>query len=422
MAYDVIHRENGSWQVRIRLPQLKALIGKSTYHETFDSEKEARYQGARLHARFLSGLIPQDCHIAQVTLGDVLDKYLMERVPEMRGATSEASRIRKMKAAMGHLCLPDITIKFLEEYKATRLGPPQVRSSNRKAELYATNYLRKQHTLPRRAVKPQTVRHELGTLRRALKHFGYAEEIDLSRHAIMHVRLPSKSPELFRSISDEQVKLISEHSESAVLGKAVTFMIETAMRRAELVSLRWEDCHIDQGYVVLHDTKSPREETRESRAVPLTPHARDILRSMVPDEKCGPVWPITKDALTKAFGRAKERAGIKGVRLYDARHEGTTRLFDQGLNTMEVAAITGHKELRTLKRYTHLSAERLAKKLRSNCGPAVMKSVNEMESVPVLGEWNAQEPKCLVQENDQRAQVSLESLPDNVLPFRRKAG
>jgi len=34
-----------------------------------------------------------------------------------------------------------------------------------------------------------------------------------------------------------------------------------------------------------------------------------------------------------------------------------------GLETMKVSAITGHKDLAMLKRYTHLKAEDLAKKL-----------------------------------------------------------
>ncbi len=371
MSLDIIARKNGTFQARIRLPQLKSLIGKSTYHETFDTKAEAKRHGEQLHAQYLSGLVPKNCRHENVTLNDILDKYLKERVPEMRSADSEGSRARKMQKCMGHLQLQDISIKFLEEYKATRLGPLEVRVANRKAGPRQTNYLRqKTHVSSgaqaKRYVRPQTVRHELSMLRRALKHFAYAEELDFSRHAIMHVKLPSKSPELTRSITDEQAALIREHSASAVLGRALTFMLETSMRRGELVSLQWEDCHLEQGYVVLHDTKSPLEETRESRAVPLTPHALEILRSMQPVQKRGSVWPITKDALTKAFGRAKERAGILGIRFYDARHEGTTRFFDQGLNVMEVAAITGHKELRTLKRYTHISAERLAKKLRSN--------------------------------------------------------
>lgn len=74
MAFDIIQRSNGTFQVRIRLPQLKTLIGKSTYHETFDSKSEARREGVRLHAQFLSNLTPQACRVEQVTMGDVLDK------------------------------------------------------------------------------------------------------------------------------------------------------------------------------------------------------------------------------------------------------------------------------------------------------------------------------------------------------------
>ena len=39
------------------------------------------------------------------------------------------------------------------------------------------------------------------------------------------------------------------------------------------------------------------------------------------------------------------------------------RPFEKGLNPMEVAAITGHKTLQMLKRYTHLRAEDLVGRL-----------------------------------------------------------
>ena len=61
--------------------------------------------------------------------------------------------------------------------------------------------------------------------------------------------------------------------------------------------------------------------------------------------------------------RAIRRAGIEGLRFHDLRHEAITRLFEKGLNIMEVASITGHKDLRMLRRYTHLKAEDLARKL-----------------------------------------------------------
>ena len=51
------------------------------------------------------------------------------------------------------------------------------------------------------------------------------------------------------------------------------------------------------------------------------------------------------------------------LRLHDARHEAVSAFFERGLDVMEVASISGHKTLSCLKRYTHMSAERLALKL-----------------------------------------------------------
>jgi integrase len=68
----------------------------------------------------------------------------------------------------------------------------------------------------------------------------------------------------------------------------------------------------------------------------------------------GQVFPgITTEAIKRAYIRAVRRAGIEDLRFHDLRHEATTRLFEKGLNIMEVATITGHKDLRMLRRYTH---------------------------------------------------------------------
>ncbi|MHB1580757.1 MAG: site-specific integrase [Acidithiobacillus sp.] len=72
---------------------------------------------------------------------------------------------------------------------------------------------------------------------------------------------------------------------------------------------------------------------------------------------------IRADSITQAFDRARKRAGIEDLRFHDLRHEATSRLFEKGFNPMEVSAITGHKTLQMLKRYTHLRAEDLAKRM-----------------------------------------------------------
>nr|WP_267254339.1 tyrosine-type recombinase/integrase [Acidiferrobacter thiooxydans] len=59
-------------------------------------------------------------------------------------------------------------------------------------------------------------------------------------------------------------------------------------------------------------------------------------------------WPLE---------RACMATSIEGLTFHDRRHGTTSRLFETGLNPVEVAAITSHKILQMLKRYTHLRAE-----------------------------------------------------------------
>ncbi len=65
-----------------------------------------------------------------------------------------------------------------------------------------------------------------------------------------------------------------------------------------------------------------------------------------------------------SFRQFLQKAGIEDLRFHDLRHEATSRFFEKGLNPMQVAAITGHKTLQMLKRYTHLKAEDLAELLK----------------------------------------------------------
>lgn len=135
----------------------------------------------------------------------------------------------------------------------------------------------------------------------------------------------------------------------------IAFALETAMRRSEIVSMRWEHVNLKTRTVLLPTTK-----TGEPRRVPLSRRALRILAAR--PRGIGPVWTM-RPGVSQAFERVCRKAGIKGLRFHDLRHEATSRLFEKGLNTMEAAAVTGHKTLVMLKRYTHLRAEDLAEKL-----------------------------------------------------------
>jgi integrase len=203
------------------------------------------------------------------------------------------------------------------------------------------------------------------------------------------VRKPLVRNARSRVLTETEEALLIEAAELHLGGwlkDVVKLALETAMRRSEIARLRWEWVDLGKRVATLPDTKNGT-----ARAVPLTSTAVDLLRGRLPENLDGApakgvVFPIQHgDAITGAFATAVRRARasyveqglIQGksltaldsdrtmidVRFHDLRHCATTRLFDKGLNVMEVASISGHKTLSMLQRYTHLKAEDLARKL-----------------------------------------------------------
>jgi integrase len=97
-------------------------------------------------------------------------------------------------------------------------------------------------------------------------------------------------------------------------------------------------------------------------ALPLSTRAAAILRAL-PRSIDGRVFPTTQNALVCVWKRALKRLCVKNLRWHDLRHEAASRLFEKGLNPFQVASITGHKTLNTLRRYTHLRPEDLLERL-----------------------------------------------------------
>lgn len=127
----------------------------------------------------------------------------------------------------------------------------------------------------------------------------------------------------------------------------------------EKAGMTWEMVDLKKRTVTLLDT-----ENGDRRIVPLSPTAVRILER-IPRRIDGRVFQYSDPhSITWAFIHACKKAGIKALTFHDLRHEATSRFFEKGLNPMQVAAITGHKTLQMLKRYTHLKAEDLAELLK----------------------------------------------------------
>ena len=202
----------------------------------------------------------------------------------------------------------------------------------------------------------QTVKHELSMVLRSLRWA--RDELGYADIKIPTVKMPSIPRGRSRRISpQEESDLLDALRFTSDVQSIVSLAIETGMRRSELINMRWSD--IEMKSRTLH---IPQTKTDSPRTIPLSSRAIKVLHTLQRNisEK---VFEITSDSVSQAFKRACKRAGIDNLRFHDCRHEAVTRFFEMGLNVMEVAAISGHKDLKMLQRYTHLRAEDLAKKL-----------------------------------------------------------
>lgn len=159
----------------------------------------------------------------------------------------------------------------------------------------------------------------------------------------------------------EQARLIDalepRGRRSPYMKPLVILALETAMRRGELLGLRWRDVDLRKRIAHLAVTKNGN-----ARSVPLSTKAVDTLQGM-PRSIDGRVFPMSATAMEKAFDRARTRAGLTDLHFHDLRHMAATRLAEKLTNILELSAVTGHKELRMLKRYYYPKAEELALKL-----------------------------------------------------------
>ncbi|SEF50096.1 tyrosine-type recombinase/integrase [Thauera chlorobenzoica] len=272
--------------------------------------------------------------VERTSLADILARYAEEVSPGKKGAKDEAIRLNALRAnKLGKYALANLSAAAVAKFRDERL----------------------------RAVSAATVLRDLALLSSVLNHarreWGFPVE-----NAVQSIRKPRQPQGRERVLSDdEEARLLTASApvgrRSPWLQPIIILALETAMRRGELLALRWEHVSLDKRTALLPDTKNG---TR--RLVPLSPRAIDTLRHL-PRSIDGSVFPISAPALHLRFKLACKRAGIDELRLHDLRHTATTRLSEKLPNLAELSAVTGHKSLQMLKRYYHPNAERLADRL-----------------------------------------------------------
>lgn len=270
----------------------------------------------------------------QTTFGEIIQRYMETITPKKRGHVEETIRLKAtLRHRIASMSMANLTPQAVADYRDDRL----------------------------RTCKANTVIRDLAVMSSIIHHARRKWGIVIQNPVEM-IRKPTMPPGRDRVLSEaEEIRLLHELAPTGrrnpIMQPLVVVAIETAMRRGELLSLRWNHVHLERRVIFLPITKNG-----QSRFVPLSSRAVVTIEKLPcsPDNR---LFPINIAAMEAAFLRAVRRANLADLHFHDLRHTGASRMASKLPNVIELASVTGHTSLQMLRRYYHPKAEELALKL-----------------------------------------------------------
>jgi integrase len=356
----LVGKKGTTYRVLIRRAGIKPIS------KTFPKKKEAENWARKVESQMDQGESPpvvakEALHLSFI---GALEKYKDEITPKKLGADKEKSRIAFLQKNFPDAARPlhSFTREDFEKYRDLRL------------------------TEHKRAAS--TVRHDMNLCSNLYKVAREVWKIPIA-NPLDGMWKPGSwdnpRTERFESKKD-QAKLFSAMWEidnpatryqkfvRTLQVAALQFALETAARMGEVLKLQWKRVYLKDGYITIYRPPSPGARFKGgSRDVPLSAKAVQILRGVPLDYKCmltkpepdARVFPIDYKTMMRMFRKARKLAGVSATLVpHIFRHERTSQLANKLTNPMDLAAVTGHKTLRTLQRYYHPTIGELRKKIR----------------------------------------------------------
>jgi integrase len=224
---------------------------------------------------------------------------------------------------------------------------------------------------------PVTLSIDLGYIKTILSHAAAVhglivsiEPLDLARIALKRLGLVGKGNERDRRPTQDEIDRILQGldenpRQQLPVGRIVRFAIATAMRQEEICRVEWRDFDPRTRMLLIRDRKDPRKKDGNNQRIPLLDVSGYDACKIIEEQgrfsniREGRIFPYNGRSVGTAFRRQCKDLKIEDLHFHDLRHEGTSRLFEAGFTIEQVALVTGHKDWKMLRRYTHLKPEAL---------------------------------------------------------------
>jgi integrase len=275
-------------------------------------------------------------------LRDILNYYLQTVSPLKRSHKTEVYRIKALCNLLGNLPLVEISQAHMIAYRDKRLATPHPR-------------------IPGQFLAGSTVKLELMLLSHVFSTAITEWGMESLNNPVLKVRKPRVPPGRTRRLTareETRVRQAALRHPNREFYAIIVLALETAMRQGEILGLLWQNVSWKKRTVLLPMTKNG-----EVREVPLSCAAYNILRQHMAPQPEGLVFSYSSNGIKSSWRSFIKALGIPDCHFHDLRHTCCSALVEKGLDIIEVAAITGHKTLSMVKRYSHLHAYKLVSKL-----------------------------------------------------------
>lgn len=328
----IIKRGN-YWRAQIRRR------GYPVQNNTFDTKVQAESWARSVETAMDRGLFVSLGEAQRTTLAESLQRYGREISSTKHHPQQDLQRIR-------HWLRQPMAANFL-------------------ANLRGTDFAKYRDDRLAEGLAPNTVRLELALVSHMFEIARKEWGMEGLLNPLKNIRKPSGSRERDRRLNpgeyERLAKALGEH-ENPWLLPLFDMAIETSLRQGMLFVLRWDWVDLNKRVIYIPSSYRNKGNKGVPAALPLSTKAIAVLSALPRNLNCH-IFGTTQNATVCAWKRTIKRLGIQDLHWHDLRHEAASRLFEKGLNPMEVASITGHKNLNMLRRYTHLNPENLAHRL-----------------------------------------------------------
>ena len=346
---------SGAYRVQIRR---KGRYASETFLRRDDAHRWARQAETPVD----QGLAPNKSSVSRLqTFGDLIDLHITDMCevgkPPRR---SKAATLKTLKRDLGKEKIGHLDRQKLIDYGKMRAN---------------------------QGAGPVALSIDIGVIKMIITHAAAVhgleispEPVDLALVAPKRLGLIGKGTERDRRPTTDELNRLfrcfdDNERVTTPMTRIVKFAVATAMRLDEICRVEWTDLDVDRRMLLIRDRKDPRNKTGNDQRIPLFAATGFDAWALVTEQAKelgharGRIFPYNSRSVGTAFRRACVEVSVKDLHFHDLRHEGTSRLFEAGFAIEQVSLVTGHKDWKMLRRYTHIRPEALHR-LAASRGPS----------------------------------------------------